>query len=463
MRKSKLLAAALCTAMAGSLLAGCAGSSTDATQAAGITAAAGTTAASTGGGATETVAETAGSIVTAPTELIYIFADGDEGAKASMNEIVKRFNETYPDITVKIEPGNGGAYSEFLKTKESVGEFPDVMEMRDTAVYQRAGMLEPLSDDVVSLFKTTTEFDGKTYTAPLAGENTQGIIYNKKYFDDNGLTEPKTYDEFITLCQTIKDKGDMAPIVIGGQDIWHIGFWFYKAYNDQVMSQDMDFIKHCYEGTKDFTDPAMTATFKELQDIFQYAQEGWVSTPDAQITTFLVSDMAAMMYSGTHMFSQIADADSNFEIGWFAVPSPDGKTRLIGGGGAGGIAISAKSAKDANKKAAAEEFIKFFYAPENYVVYCDKLSAIPSTVETPATNAIPVLQEVIDATNTADDLSVMWNSRIGENELPPDFRNFMYKTTVEVIQGQRDIVSACDELNKTWKVAMENFNPLTVQ
>lgn len=460
MKKRRLVSMTLCAAMAGTMLAGCAGSgATDATTAAPGTEAATTVAASTAGG-TDAAAD---SIVTEPTELIYIFADGDEGAKASMNEIVKRFNETYPDITVKIEPGNGGAYSEFLKTKESVGEFPDVMEMRDTAVYQRAGMLEPLSDEIVSLFKTTTEFDGNTYTAPLAGENTQGIIYNKAYFDENGLTEPKTYDEFITLCQTIKDKGDMAPLVIGGQDIWHMGFWFYKAYNDQVMSQDVDFIKHCYEGTKDFSDPAITATFEEMQEIFQYAQDGWVSTPDAQITTFLVSDMAAMMYSGTHMFSQIEDADPSFEMGWFAVPSPDGKTRLVGGGGAGGLAISAESAKDANKKAAAEEFIKFFYAPENYVVYCDKLNAIPSTVETPATNASPVLQEVIEATANADDLSVMWNGRIGENELPPDFRNFMYKTTVEIIQGQRDIPSACEELNKTWKVAMENFNPLTAQ
>lgn len=75
---------------------------------------------------------------TEPTELTYIFADGDEGAKVSMNEIVEKFNETYPDITVTIEPGNGGAYSEFIKTKDSVGEFPDVMEMRDTAMYVRA-------------------------------------------------------------------------------------------------------------------------------------------------------------------------------------------------------------------------------------------------------------------------------------------------------------------------------------
>ena len=464
--KRRMLAGLLVSAMTMTTLAGCGGGSQDSgtTAAPAETTAAAATAAAGGSETTtaETSAEAGGeSIVSGPTELTFIFADGDEGAKASMNEIVNRFNEAYPDITVTIEPGNGGAYSEFLKTKDSVGEFPDIMEMRDTAMYVRAGKLEPLSEEIQSMFLNTMKFDGQVYAVPLGGENTNGIIYNKKYFDENGFTEPATYDEFITLCQAIKDKGDMAPLVVGGQDIWHMGFWFHKAYNDQVLSQDREFIKHCYDGSKDFSDPAIKATFEEMKTIMQFAQDGWTSTPDAQITTFLVSDMAAMMYSGTHMFSQIAQADPNFEMGWFAVPSPDGKTRLVGGAGVGGLAISAESAKDADKKAAGEAFIKFFYAPENYKVYCERLSAIPATVDQPELDVLPVFQEVIDATVAADDLAPMWNGRVGENELPPDFRNFTYKTLVEVLQGTREIDSACEEMNKTWKTAMENFNPVT--
>lgn len=313
----------------------------------------------------------------------------------------------------------------------------------------------------VHRYHPTTEFDGKVYTAPLSGENTNGIIYNKKYFDDNGLKEPATYDEFIELCETIKKKGDMDPLVVGGQDIWHMGFWFHKAYNDQVLSQDPDFIEHCYDGSKDFSDETVKKTFEELQEILQYAQDGWSSTPDAQITTFMVNGMAAMMYSGTHMFSQIQSAAPDFEIGWFPIPSPDGKLRLVGGGGVGGLAISAEAAKDPDKKAAAEAFVKFFYEPENYKVYCEKLSAVPVTVAEPDLDVADVFQEVVDATNTADDLAPMWNGRTGNNELPPDFRNFTYKTLIEVLQETRDIDSACDELNKTWKVGMESFNPLT--
>ena len=130
--KKKVLAVLLTSAMIAATLSGCGGKEESALADSGAetdTAQESQTddaQAESTQGETEAAAEDAGGIVSAPTELTFIFADGDEGAKSSMNEIVNRFNEAYPDITVTIEPGNGGAYSEFIKTKDSVGEFPDV-------------------------------------------------------------------------------------------------------------------------------------------------------------------------------------------------------------------------------------------------------------------------------------------------------------------------------------------------
>ncbi len=396
------------------------------------------------------------------TEITLVFADGDEGAKKSFNEIVNRFNSSHDDMKVTIQPGNGGNYSEFVKTKDSVGEFPDIVEMRgEAAMYIRAGKLAPLPAELTDLFLSPMYIDGNVYTVALAGENTNGIIYNKTYFDENGLEEPATYDEFIELCEKIVELGDMDPLVVGGGDLWHMGFLFNKAWDDQVISQDPDFIAHCYEGTKDFSDPTVKAVFAEMQQIMQYAQKGWASTPDAQITTFLVNDMAAMMFSGTHMFTQILSADPEFELGWFPIYSPDGKLRLVGGSGISGLAVSTECQNDSAKWETAIEFLKFFYAPENYSVYCEALSAIPVTKDAPALNGLAVLDEVIAATSEADNLTPMWNSKAGINELPPDFRNFTYKTLVEVLLGQRTIDSACEELNKSWQTAASSFNPVT--
>lgn len=401
------------------------------------------------------------SIVTEPTELSFIFADGDEGAKESITSIVEAFNEQYKDITVTIDPGNGGTYSEFIKTKDSVGEFPDVMEMRDTPVYVRAGKLAPLSDEIKDLFTSTISFGGQVYTAPMGANNTLGVVYNKAYFDANGLTEPTTYDEFITLCQTIKDKGDMSPLVVGGADLWHMGFLFDKAYKDQVMSVNTEFIADAYAGKEDFSKDCFKATFEEMGTIMSYAQDGWASTADAQITTFLVNDMAAMIYSGTHMFSTIEEADPDFEYGWFPVPSPDGKCRIVGGGNANGLAISAEAAKDPNKLAAAEAFIKFFYQPDNYGYFCQTLNFAPTTVATPDMEVSDVYQEVLDAVAAADTVGPMWNGEADTKELPPDFRNFVYKELIEYLQGSVDLDGACTEIQKTWDVSVASFNPVT--
>ncbi len=448
--KRKLLSILLTTSVAASVLAGC-GSSESTSDVTSVEDA-----------NSEVVQETASdSIVTEPTELTFVFADGDEGAKEAINTIVDAFNEQYEDITVTVEPGNGGAYSEFLKTKDSVGEFPDIMEMRDTASYVRAGKLAPLSDEIVSLFTSTIEINGEVYTAPMSANNTLGIIYNKTYFDENGLEEPTTYEEFIQLCETIEGLGDMDPLVVGGGDIWHMGFIFDKAYKDTVMSVDTEFIPACYAGEASFTDESFMNAFLETAEIMQYAQEGWASTADAQITTFLVNDMAAMIYSGTHMFSTIEEADADFEYGWFAVPSPDGQTRIVGGGSVQGLAISAEAAEDANKLAAAEEFIKFFFAAENYGVYCETLNFTPTTVETPDMEMSDVYEEVLEAVANADSVGPMWNAEADTKELPPDFRNFVYKELIEYLQGTVTLEDACEEIQKTWDVSIESFNPVT--
>ena len=448
----KALSAAMAAGMTAVMLAGCGSSASSAAES---TAPAESTSAAA---STEAAAE---SVVSAPTALSFVFADGDDTFKTQMNKIVDDFNAANPDITITIEPGDGGSYSEFLKTKDSVGEFPDMMEMRDTAMYVRAGKVAPLSDDVKALFTSTVDFDGVTYTAPFSGANTMGIMYNKKYFADNGLEIPKTWDEFITLCQIIKDKGDMSPLVVGGSDVWHIGFLYDLCYANDVLESDPDFIEECYKGEKDFSDANYQKAVTDLAEVLSFAQDGWASTPDAQITTFFVNDMSAMMFSGTHMFSQINDAAPDFEYGWFAVPDRDGKVNLLGGGTAGGWALSAEAAKDPDKQAAFDAFCKYFFSSDVYGAYCEAMAAIPTTVETPKMNSSEQFQSVLDALSAADYTHLMWNQEVGNRELPPDFRNFTYKTCIEVAQGSRDVASASSELQKTWNVALQSFNPTT--
>ncbi len=412
--------------------------------------------------ATTTEAETSEEVVV--TEMSFIFADGDEGAKAIMNTVVNGFNESHPEYNITIQAGDGSAYSEIVQAKVQTGEFPDIVEMRDTAIYVRAGMLEPISPEVEALFQSTVKFDGVTYTAPMSGGNTMGIIYNAAYFAENGLEEPTTWDEFIALCDQIKALGDMSPLVVGASDVWHMGFLYQICYGNSVTANNPNFIADCYAGTEDFLSDNFREAMEDLTNIISsYAQTGWASTADAQIATFLVNDMSAMMCSGTHMFDQIAQADPDFEMGWFPIPDEDGKLHLIGGGGASGWALSAESAQDPTIKAGFDAFMMYFFEPANYKTYCETISMTPTTVADTGMEASPIFQEVLDAVrDDADTLNgVMWNGEVGDKELPPDFRNFVYKTVIEIAGGSKTLDAGIAEIQTQWEVAMGTFNPVT--
>ena len=354
------------------------------------------------------------------TELTFVFAEGDESGTAAMTDMVARFNDSHDNIVIRIQSGG-----------------------------------------IVHLSTEVTEFEGRVYTAPHTKNNTNIIVYNKTYFEDHGLQKPRTYEEFFQLCDAIASQQEMIPLAFGAKDLWHIGFWFNKIYNDQVISQDAEFIPHCYAGTKDFSDKSFQAVLTEMRRVISYVQPEWASTPDSKVTDYLINENTAMMYTGRHILCKLEQQELDFELGGFSIPSPDGKLRLVSGPSADGLAISAKAAQDPDKKAAAEEFLRFFFAKENYRYYCEALDILPTTVDAPDIQYSSVGQELLEDLACADSTGPMWNAEIGAKELPSDFRNAVYETVVEVLKGSIDIETACTQINSVWQRSTQKFNPIS--
>ncbi len=396
-------------------------------------------------------------------EASVMWADGDEGVKALITAIVDHFNDAYPQYNLTIHNTDGGVYAETLQTLVAVDEVPDILEMRDPGIYYRAGMLAPIGDVVESLMASTVKFDGVAYTAARGGENTLGIIYNRPYFQENSLEEPKDWDSFIDLCENILALGDMDPLVVGAGDTWHIGFLYQCCYCNNVLVNDNDFIEHCYDGSENFSNENYEAALVDLTTILaNYPQQGWASTEDSMITTFLVNDMCAMMYSGTHMFATIEASDPDFDMSWFGVHSRTGDLNLVGGGGAAGWSLNKSALEERPQlQECFDAFMTFFFSPEEYKPYCEGAAAIPTTVIDPELEVSEIFQTVIDAVYEADYLGPMWNSRVDNSELPSGFRDFVYKTVIEMAQGSRSIESGIEEIQITWDVAAASYNPVT--
>ena len=116
--------------------------------------------------------------------------------------------------------------------------------------YAEAGELECLDD----LYESEVEGTGRTFKQRLCGgaeevskledghyykvcytQGAGGFIYNKTMFEENGWEVPETYDELVTLCQTIVDAHvqtddlvEVKPIGWSGADREY--YWDYIVF-----------------------------------------------------------------------------------------------------------------------------------------------------------------------------------------------------------------------------------------
>ncbi|MGN7760280.1 ABC transporter substrate-binding protein [Paenibacillus sp. 22594] len=370
------------------------------------------------------------------------YASGDPATKQAIAATVKAFMEANPNVKIKdISETSSSAYLDWLKTKDAVGEFPDLVEMRDTEVFADAGKIVELPSDLLDLFNDPPQVQGKVWNAPLSVNVPQGIIYSKKAYADAGITKlPKTYDEFLTIQEKLKASG-VTPLVVGGKDIFHMGFWVNKFLIDDVYSKDQDWNSKRTAKTVSFTDPNVIQAMTDFKDLFiKYVDKGWLSTGDNQTASILVSGKAAQLFSGTWMFSQIKEIDPSFEFGFYAIPDREGKVNVVGLPSPAGWSLSAEAAKDADKTQAIKDFIRFFFAPEQYATYLASINAIPSTKEKVTYETgeqMKVALGLIADPNVTKSLAI--NNWWGENQIPPQFRNWYYKLLQDLVVKNGDV------------------------
>ncbi len=308
------------------------------------------------------------------------------------------------------------------------------------------------------MFESVPQVNGKVYNAPISLEAPHGIIYSKKAYADAGITEePKTYADFLAAQEKLKAKG-ISPIVMGGKDIFHWGFWINKYLMDEVLGDDPNWNSKRSKGQVSFTDAGPMKAMTLFTELFTkgYVDPGFMSTADNQTASMLVTGKAASLFSGPWMFPQIAQADPKFEFGFYPVPDQKGRIIVNGLAKPSGWSLSAAAAKDPDKVAAMSEFIKFFFSKDNYAAYLKAASAIPSTKEKISYEASPQLKEVLDLMADPKTIkSLQINAFWGENQMPPTWRNWFYKLAQDWIIKKDFSVDDMKKADAEWDAAVK--------
>jgi len=130
------------------------------------------------------------------------------------------------------------------------------------------------------------KLDDKFIAVPTNLSRTNSIFYNKKLFEQNGLSPPKTIAEFKDLVVTIKSDVDLnggAPLVIGNLWSWTLSVFVFTCLGTHLMGPEeyQEYFSGAMQPEND--------KFEELLDLALFLRCG--SDPTTECDGYFNKDM----------------------------------------------------------------------------------------------------------------------------------------------------------------------------
>ncbi|MFC7151422.1 ABC transporter substrate-binding protein [Cohnella cellulosilytica] len=299
-------------------------------------------------------------------------------------KMLEKFAAEHPNIKVNWETIGGGKISEVIKTRLAAGgENVDLITplRPDYLQLAKTGQLVDLSDlSYLDNYNPAVidggKVDGKLYALSLS-MNFYVTWYNKTMFDKHGLKEPTNWEEFLAVCEALKQAGEV-PIVIGSKDYGENNHFSTIPYGS-LLSDDPTWVQKVSAGETKWTDPASIAAMERYKLLADkgYFIDGALGIGKDQAYQIFYQGKAAMISQQVGVIEFLAANTPDFEVGAFAPPGNDPGQELrlpFSGGHTMALYNGSK-----NKEAAAV-FMEFISQTENAQLMTTEIN-LPSSVK----------------------------------------------------------------------------------
>ncbi|MFF3922833.1 ABC transporter substrate-binding protein [Paenibacillus lactis] len=296
---------------------------------------------------------------------------------ALLNDVVSKTEAAVPGLKIKLDAVDSEVNrKEKLRGEMAAGKPPEVFDVfgsPDAGVYAKEGLmldLTPILDELGIKDKFTTldpfTHDGKIYGLPIGG-SIEGIFYNKEYFEQKGLSVPKSLAELEQIAEAIKADGKI-PFAQSSKDAWiplmtTNNLWSYYAGPEVTYGFKT--------GETKWTDPKVVEGVKKHQEWVEkgYFKKGELGFEYADMRNQILSGEAIMMMDGSWANSVFRDpeqaGDMVGKIGYFNLPPVNaGDPVVVMQDANNGYGFSAEVANDPRKLQAVKEFIKNMWTDE---------------------------------------------------------------------------------------------------
>jgi multiple sugar transport system substrate-binding protein len=153
-----------------------------------------------------------------PFELDVMVAQYSDKTQPFWEELIGRFTEANPDVTVNLEVVSWDQINDVITTRVQSGDQPDVLNIDAYSTFAADGLLRPADEvlsaetiaDIIPSFAENASIDGVQYGIPFIASS-RALFYNTALFEEAGIeAPPETWQELRDAAQAITDAGHIG-------------------------------------------------------------------------------------------------------------------------------------------------------------------------------------------------------------------------------------------------------------
>lgn len=365
--------------------------------------------------------------------------------------IADRFMASNPGIKVEIigNPSSNVTVFEYEKTLLATGQFPDVMVMQNPADFVPSGALLAFDEGDLDYLADPSigKIGGKQYVANYK-KQVIGVFYNKDIFAANNLEVPKTYQQFLDVCEALKAK-DVLPVSMGIKDGWPQIMLANMIAGTDLLAKDPDWGSKRNADTVKFNNADLVNAMDKYKYICQtYGGSSLPSITYTQMLEQFFTGKAAMLPMGSWVNAEVAAGNHSFDVGWFPMPG-ESNADVLSVFVNEGISIGAYT----KYPEACKEFVKFFFTDkELYGQFLQSEQLFSTTKADIAYDMIPLRKEIEEKIKGMKEVEG-FESMTGDAAFLPGLKDYYTSVLTQNMALGNDAASELDAFDKEWDKA----------
>ena len=302
---------------------------------------------------------------------------------AFSEENIAAFEEQYPEIKVELVLNPDAQNTSIIQTKLASGQPSDLICYNKVSAENELEVAkncvdlsdEPFVENLADK-EILTAPDGKIYGFAFAVKTGgMGVVYNKDLFEEKGVEIPKTYEEFLAVCENLKKQG-ITPFYGPFKDVWTFQMWTTSTWGYYAAKSEPDLWDRLNANEIGWDEvPAFRESLEKAYDLYKdgYMQSTVLSDDYNSIPAAMSSGDYAMTVGSNTTVRDLLNAYPDIQFDMFPYPVYEGEDEYL--------TISQLDAeffipKDAKHIEEARKFLNFMAQPEQ----CDTAQKAASFV-----------------------------------------------------------------------------------